>query len=192
MKRFKLIIPVALSVLLVAAVAYASGGHEEAGGMANPAINFIARLINFAIFVFILWKFAGKKAIDFFGGRKKQIQTDLDDLEARKKEAQAKLEGVEKSIANIAQEKAAILEEARQQGEALKASIIAKANESAEKIRSQAKVSGEQEAQAAIESIRAEMADLVVEAAHKMLAEKLTKEDHEKLVDQYLTKVVLN
>jgi F-type H+-transporting ATPase subunit b len=36
------------------------------------------------------------------------------------------------------------------------------------------------------------MAELIVEAAEKILREKLTKEEHEKLVEDYLTKVVLN
>jgi len=33
---------------------------------------------------------------------------------------------------------------------------------------------------------------MVVEAAEKMLASKLTEKDQDKLVDEYLTKVVLN
>lgn len=43
-----------------------------------------------------------------------------------------------------------------------------------------------------METMRAEMADHIIAAAEKMLQEKLTGEEHEKLIDKYLTKVVLN
>ena len=42
------------------------------------------------------------------------------------------------------------------------------------------------------EAMRAEMADKIVEATEKLLAKKLTAAEHAKLVDKYLTKVVLN
>lgn len=157
-----------------------------------PWMNYTWRVINFIIFLFIIWKFAGSKISDVFGGRKKQIKTDLEDLEARKTEASKKLSEVEKSIANIQQEKAAILDEAKQQAEDIKESIIAKANESAEQIKAQAKMTAENETRAEVDKVRAQMADLVVEAARKMMDEKLDKASHEKLVDEYLTKVVLN
>ena len=40
--------------------------------------------------------------------------------------------------------------------------------------------------------MRAQMADEIIVAAEKLLAEKLTANEHEKLIDKYLTKVVLN
>jgi F-type H+-transporting ATPase subunit b len=43
-----------------------------------------------------------------------------------------------------------------------------------------------------LESLRSEMADKIIQAAEKMLSDKLTKKEQEKLVDKYLTKVVLN
>ena len=40
--------------------------------------------------------------------------------------------------------------------------------------------------------VRGEIADQVIEQATKIVREKLTEQDHERLVDEYLTKVVLN
>ena len=81
-----------------------------------------------------------------------------------------------------------ILAEYKAQGEALKASIIEKAKTQAAQITAQAKQTAEQETRYAIEGIRAELADLVVESAEKMLKDKLTKEEHEKLVEKILNK----
>ncbi len=157
-----------------------------------PWMNFILRVVNFIIFVGIIWWAAGKKIVAFFGGRRKQIKEDLDDLSSRQAEAEKKLKGVESSIANLEQEKKAILEQAQQQGEALKQAIIDKAKADAEALKAQAQRTAANEAKAALDTMRAQMADLVVEAARKMIEDKLTEKDHEKLVDEYLTKVVLN
>ena len=193
MKRLHVIILSVISVLAFAAVAYASGdAHGGGEAHALPWGNYIARLINLAIFLFIIWKFAGDKIGALVGGRRKQIQSDLDELQSRKAEAEAKLSEVEASIANLDAEKQAILNQAKEQGEALKAAIIEKAEADAEVIKETAKRSAENEAKGAIDALRAEMAEQVIEAATKSLEEKLSEQDHEKLVDEYLEKVVLN
>ncbi len=189
MKRVHLIAWTVAFATLCAATAFAagSGGEHEL-----PWTNFILRWINFFIFVGLIWWLAGKKIKDFFVGRTKGIKKDLEDLDQRRVDAEKKLQEVEKSIANIEQEKESILVSAREEGEAVKESIIAKANESAEKIRAQARLSAEHETQAAVNELRAEMADMVVAAATKILQEKLDQQQHEKLVDEYIKKVVLN
>ncbi|MDK2957011.1 MAG: F-type H+-transporting ATPase subunit b [Desulfovibrionales bacterium] len=191
MKRVSIIIWTVLIVALCAATAFASegGGGEH---HALPWMNFILRWINFIIFVGLIWYLAGKKIKDFFVGRQKGIKKDLEDLDQRRIEADKQLKEVEQSIANIEQEKQAIMDKAREDGEAAKAAIIAKAKESAEKIRAQAVLSAEHETQAAIDALRADMADMVVAAAAKILEEKLDQGRHEKLVDEYIKKVVLN
>ncbi len=191
MKRIcKLLALTALSVLACVVMAYASEHGAEHHGI--PWGNFIARVVNFALFVGIIWFVAGKKIAAFFADRRSQISTELDDSEARQAQAEEKLKEVEQGIANLEEQKNAILAEAKQQGEALKAAIIAKAEKDAAALQEQAKRTAENEAKAALDSIRAEMAELLVDSATKIVQEKLTPQDHDKLVDEYLTKVVFN
>jgi len=176
--------------LLAVAVAFASeaaGGHHEL-----PWDNFAYRLITFAVVVGVLWLKVGKKAAGFFAGRRTGIEQELADLETRKTEARKSLADVEQRIANIETERQNIIAEYRAQGERIKEAIIAKAESSAAQITAQATKTAETEVKQAIEQMRAEMAELVVTAAEQMLAEKLTSEDHQQLIDKYLTKVVLN
>ncbi|WP_425283305.1 ATP synthase F0 subunit B [Maridesulfovibrio ferrireducens] len=190
MKRKHMIMAIAtLTALLVAGAACASGG---AGEHEIPWMNFTWRVINLILVLGILYKFAGEKIAGLFKGRQAGIRQELNDLQARKEAAEKKLLDVEKSIANLEQEKDAILAEARDQGESMKAAIIQKAEQSAEQLKAQAKVSAEQEFVIALDEMRAEMADKVIEAAEKIVKSKLTKAQHENLVDEYLTKVVLN
>lgn len=188
MKRFSHIAQAALIVLLTATLAYAS----DDGGHGLNWKDFLYRVINFVLVFGLIVKLVGKKFVDFFRGRRTQIENQLSDLDARKVEAEKRLKEIEASIANLDAEKRQIADEYRRQGEALRDGIIAAAEKKAEQIKEQAKVSAEQEAKVAVERIRAEMADLVVETARTMLVSKLTEKDQEKLVDDYLTKVVFN
>nr|WP_147822664.1 F0F1 ATP synthase subunit B [Salidesulfovibrio onnuriiensis] len=185
-----MILAVAVCILAGAAVAHASG---HGGGVTEDQLwNYAWRVLNFVVVVAILWKLAGSKIKDLLVGRQQEIKENLDDLAVRQADAEKKLKQVEQSIANLSQEKQAILDEAEKQGVALKAAIIEKAEQDAAQIREQAKKTAANEAAGAVEAIRAEVADLVVRAAEKIVQEKLSDADHDKLVDEYLTKVVLN
>lgn len=181
-----------IGVLAFTALAYASGGEGGEAHEGLPWANYGWRILNFVIFIFLLYKFAGAKAAAFFGGRRAQIKKDLEDLETRKAEAEKKLKDVETGIRNLEQEKASILAEAKSQGEAIKVAIIEKAHKDAAAMQAQAVTSAENEARAAFDRVRGEIADQVIEQATKIVREKLSGEDHERLVDEYLTKVVLN
>lgn len=190
MKRVYVFFAVLVAALAISSIASANVNGEVF--TEDNVQNYGLRVVNFIIFIGLIYKLGGAKIKEFFVGRRDGIKKDLDDLQTRQAGAEKKLKEVEASIANMAQEKQQILDEAKQQGEALKASIIAKAQKDAAALTEQAKRTASNEAQAAIETIRGEMADMVIAAAEKIVAEKLSATDHDKLVDDYLTKVVLN
>ncbi len=191
MQRRSSSILLAFCILLVTAgVAFAAAEHgaEEAPNWKN----FIYRWINFILFIGVIAFFAGKKIKAFFKGRTLSIGNEISTLETRKAQAQQELANVEKRIANLETERQAILNDYRAQGEALKASIIAQAEKSAAQTMEHAKSAARNEVEQAVETIRAELAEKVMAATEKLLVEKLTPAEHSRLVDKYLTKVVLN
>jgi F-type H+-transporting ATPase subunit b len=99
---------------------------------------------------------------------------------------------VERSIAGINAEREKILADCVAQGESLKAGIIESAHKAAARIEEQARLTAANERKAALKNVRAEVADLVAAAAEKALASKLSAADHDKLINDSLTKVVLN
>lgn len=191
MKQLRTILFCVAALLMGAAAVWASGDAHEAHEAPNW-MNLVWRCVNFVAVVAVVYYLAGAKIANTFGGRKLAIVNQLADLEERKVSTKARLVEVERSIANLEQEKAQILADYKAQGEALKASILAAAEEQAAKIKAQALVSAEQESKMAIETLRAAMADKVVEAARTLLVEKLTAEAQDKLVEDALGKVVLN
>lgn len=192
MKKGKIAVSIAMIGLFLAANAVAA---EHGGGESHAAaawMDFMWRMVNFVIFVGIIWKIAGKKMKDFLSGRREQISSELQDMQSRKVDAEKRLKEVEQSIANINQERQLILDQAREQGEAMRQSIVAKAEEEAEKIREQAKVKASQEMNQTVEMLRAELADKIIESAERLIVSKLDKKGQEELIDEYLTKVVIN
>ena len=179
----------AFCILIVSAtLAFAAGDGEHHESWLNLAF----RVVNFIVFGVAVYYFFGKKIAAFFRGRTEGIASELASLDERKAKAQADLADVEKRIANLEGERKAILADYTAQGEALKASIVAQAEKSAAQITAQAKLTAQNEINAAIEAMRAEMADKIVEATEQLITKKLSEAEHTKLVDKYLTKVVLN
>ncbi len=176
-------------LLLSAGAAFAS---EAGGGHELPWGNLAYRIINFVLFIGLITYFFGKKIKGFFQGRTQEIANEISSLEQRKAETAASLAGVEERIKNLEQERKAILAEYQAQGEAAKAAIIAKAHAAAERLQEQAKRSAQNEIDQALEAVRADIAEKIVHAAERLLAERLTAKEHAELIDQYLTKVVLN
>ncbi len=172
-------------VLLGASNAFAAEGPL-------PWDNFAWRILNLVIFVAILWKVGGKMAATFFKGRREGIRQELDDLDIRREEAKKNLAKIEASIANLAEERAAIIEESKEQAEAGKKAIIEEAQRQAEQIIAAARRTAENEGRAILADVRAAIADEIVDAAEKVLETKLDGAKHTKLINNSLTKVVLN
>ena len=169
----RVMVPVLALTLLFAVGAQASEGHDA------------PRWGDFG------WRVLGL-ARKFFSGRRARISQDLQDLEARRAEAQKRLDEVEKRISNLESERKAILDESLAQAESVKQAVVEEAKRQAEQIVQQARRTAENEGRAMLAEVRAAIADEIVDAAEKVLAEKLTAAEHEKLITNSLNKVVLH
>lgn len=150
------------------------------------------RTINFLLFAIILLWLLSKKVRDFYVTRRTQIAKELRTMEEAQREAERRLAEVEARIANLNKEGESILEEYRRQGESIERSIIARAEDTARQITEQAKFAIDNEAKMAADNLRNAVADMVVETTEQMLIEQLGPEEHERLINKYLNKVVLN
>lgn len=163
----------------------ASEGHEPRWG------DFAWRVANLVLFCGILWYFTGNLIKRFFRNRKQTIKDTLDELEASREEARAKLAEIEQRIAGLESERQAILAESQEQAERLRKNIVADAQRQAEQILEQARRSAENEGRAMLDNVRSTVANEIVEAAARALRGQLTEKDHDKLIAQSLNKVVI-
>lgn len=188
MKRITVCWMTVFMVLVGAGLAFAA---SEDGDMAKWK-DFTWRVINFVIFVGILYLVAGKRIGQILTSRREKIRDDLEDLDHRRKEADKKLRNVEAQIKDLDAQREKILADFQVQGENLKKTIIVQAHQKAEQIKAQAQTAAVQEYKLATEKLRDELSGMVIASAEKMIQGQLTREGHEKLIQQSLTRVVLN
>jgi len=190
-KKALRVVATCLAILGSAALASASeGGGGHAGGGAQLK-DFIWRVIDFAVLAgIIIWALVKQNVKGGLKARQDAIETTLreaaearDAAERKLKEYTAKLESANREIDELS---ATIKTDA----EAEKVRIIAEANAMADKIREQAQQTAVQEVQKARTLLRQEAARLAVELAEKKIRENITKSDQDRLVGDYLSKVV--
>ena len=138
----------------------------------NPWINLLARVGNVCVFLYILWRAAGKAIVD--GAAEEQLAAMIEKIDSLDAECET------------------ILKDSRARGEAIREALVADALEEAEKIRNAAHRAADSETKKAIEELRSQMADEIVQAVEATLKEKLDMKKHVKLIDNALKKVVLN
>jgi F-type H+-transporting ATPase subunit b len=179
-----------LSGLAMVGAAWASeaGGH----GALDPAKlpDLLYRTINFAIFAGIMYKLAAKPIKTFFAGRKAEINTELQDLETEKIKLQKALKEAKAQLAAVAAERDQLIQQYIAEGEAEKAKIIEKAEQSAQRLKDMAIMTIEAETKKAAAELKQEIVETAVKLSERIIKEKIVPEDQQRLVDDYLAKVV--
>ncbi len=152
--------------------------------------DFAYRTVAFVILVGILVKLLKKPISNFLTSRREEIQRLLAELEVKTAEAKSEHARVQTQIAALEEETKKIVDELIAEGEIEKKKIIDAANRQAEYIQQQALIAIEQEVQAARDSLKHEFADLSVTAAEDILRKKMRGDDQDRLVREFMTKVV--
>jgi len=179
----------ALGIVLVAAVAWAAGGEEHVDTKAQ-LIDFAWRIVNFAILLFILYKLMWKKMKSFFAGRREGIKASLEEAAVVKADAENKFKEYDEKIKKAEEEIQGISAMIKAQGEEEKKRIIADAERASVKMKEDAKARMDQELKKAKNELRLEASELAVQMAEDILKKKVTKEDHEGMVREYLDRMV--
>jgi F-type H+-transporting ATPase subunit b len=162
---------------------------EESGGIAALGLNLpglIAQLINFTILLVVLRLFLFGPIMKMVDERKRRIE---EGLQASEKAANAAEQSQEESRR--------ILEEARAEGRELvtraqetagrlREELEAQARRDAEQIVTRTRAEMELESQRAIQTLRAEFADLTVRAAERVVGQSLDRAAHQRLIDEVL------
>jgi F-type H+-transporting ATPase subunit b len=134
---------------------------------------FIAQFINFAVLVFVLYRFAYNPILKLLQERKERIERGLDDAEASAKALTEATEEKKRIIATAQEEAEAMAARAKEFADKKANEILLEAQKKAQQALKDAELRGEEmKAQARKES-DAEIAKLAVLAAEKVLREKV-------------------
>lgn len=194
-KHIAVWVPFAIMLFLcIAGVAFGSSGAEHGEAAAAHqgwAATDWQRVLNFGILLAALIYFVRKPASEALNGRIDGIKKELSSLEARKKEAEEKLADYNKRIAALDKEAEDIIAQYRKQGEAARERILRESEKTAAKLEEQAKRNIEQEFKNAKLQLQEDILKKALEKAEALVKEKITTDDQDRLVDEYLDKVVV-
>ncbi len=140
----------------------------------------------FIVLFLVLAKVAWKPLLSAVEEREKTIADSLRKAEEARTEAQQLLEKHQKMMEDAHAEIQKMLQENKQIAAKMKEEIITKAKAEAEKLRQRAEADIEREKEAAILELKAQVADIAIQAASRLIQESLDDQKHRTLIDQYI------
>ncbi len=155
---------------------------------AEPGL-IIWTLVTFGALLALLAKFAYKPIVALLESRAVTVREDLEASENARKEAEALLVQYQAKLDEGRAEVQKMIEEGRTVGEKLKREIMEKAAEESKALVKKAQEEIEREKKKALMELQGQVAELSVQVATKMISETLQPEDHEKLIEDALSRV---
>ena len=168
----------------------AEGEHGDAHGTKGWVATDTYRVMNFLVLAIALVFLLRKPLKQALNNRISGIQNQLDELEEKKKAAEAKLVEYDEKLASLDKEAENIVAEYIRQGEEAKVRILKEAEAASEKLEAQAKRNIQSEFKQAKEKLHRDVLEKALVKAENLIKEKITGKDQESLVDDYLKKVV--
>lgn len=175
--------------LAIAAVAFAQeghGGHEEAITFMG---DWLPRIVNFVIISAVLVIFLRKPVRDGFKGRSEEIAKAMQESKEARERAVAALADMERKMKDLEAETSRLIEDARARGEKDRQALVAEGKKVAEDVSTQVKNGIEIELQKAKAGLAVEASLLAIDLAEGRIREKINKDDHERIVKEYISKV---
>jgi len=180
-----------LCILCAGPALAASGGGEH--GEAEPK-GWVAtdtyKVMNFGVLAIALFFILKKPLTQALNARITGIKEELESLEKRKQEAEKQLDEYNQKLTKLDGEAETLVQEYIKQGEEAKARIISEAQSTAEKLEEQAKRHIEHEFAQAKNQLQAEILQEALAKAEEIIKTKISSDDQDRLVDEYLDKVV--
>ena len=177
-------------VLLCLGVGTALAASGEGGGGKGWVATDTYRVMNFVVLLVALILILRKPISQALSARIKTIKEQLESLETQKAEAEKKLAQYNDKLSQLESEAEKIVQGYIQQGNEAKAKILKEAEATAEKLQVQAKRNIEHEFSKARQELQREVVEKSLIQAEEMLKKTITDQDQDKLVNEYLDKVV--
>ncbi len=166
------------------------GSSGEDSGSKGWVATDTFRVMNFVVLAVALVFVLRKPLSQALSSRIKGIKEQLEDLEARKAEAEKQLAEYNEKLAQLEKEAENIVEDYIKQGNDARARILQEAESSAEKLKVQARRNIDHEFERAKLKLQKEIFETSLAKAEEIIKSNISDEDQDEIVDEYLKKVV--
>ena len=173
-------------------VSASSGPEHGETAVKGWAATDTYRVLNFAVLAIGLFFILRKPVSQILKSRIEGIRDQLSELEVKKKAAEKRLVEYEERLTLLDQEAEKIIAEYIRQGNEAKARILQEAEIAAQRLEEQARRNIEHEFDQAKLKLQTEIMEKALLKAEEVIKEKITPKDQDKLVDEYLEKVVVS
>lgn len=179
--------------------ASAAGGHG--GGHHGPApINwtdtsnkkqppYIALVVNFALLVFLYYKFGKKPVAEGLKKRREQIAKQIEEAARIKQEAEERAKKYQSQLARLDEEAASTAQTIKTTGASDRERVLREAEEKAARLERDADALLEAERRQAKRTLYEEAVEAAVKRAEDLLRSKLTQADHDRLAEEFLAQL---
>lgn len=161
----------------------------ESAGLLDLSLSFVAEVIAFLVMILLLGRFVYPRVIAAAEVRQRLISEQLERAELARQEAEDRLKQAELRLQDARGQAAEVLEGAGRSAEQLRAQLRQRADEEARRIVESARRDIEVEREKAIDSVRGQVADLVVAATEKVVGQTLDDGRHRKLIEDAIAQV---
>jgi F-type H+-transporting ATPase subunit b len=186
-----IVLGVLLALLLLSmGVGNALGASGGEGGSKGWVATDTWRVTNFVVLLVALFFILRKPISQALTSRIKNIREQLESLEVQKAEAEKQLAQYNEKLSQLESEAEKIVEGYIKQGNEAKVKILKEAEATAEKLQVQARRNIEHEFGKARQELQREVVEKSLVKAEETLKKAITDQDQDKLVDEYLDKVV--
>lgn len=144
----------------------------------------VAQMVNFAIILFVLYRFAYKPVLKTLNSRTNKIEKGIADADAAGKKLGEIMEKEKEVLASAKKEAQEIIKTAEEKAKANAVSIVLEARNQNEKLIVTAKKQIEQEKDKMLSEVKGEISNLVVLATEKIIGDKLDKEKDRELIEK--------
>jgi F-type H+-transporting ATPase subunit b len=149
----------------------------------------IVELITFLVMMAVLARWIYPRIVELAEARQRLIAEQLTEAEKSRAEAEAQLKEAEAKLAEARKTAQSVIEAATKSGEQLRQELKQKAEEEAKRLGDTARKEIEADRERAIQSVRNEVASLVVAATEKVIGETLDGDKHKQLIERAIAEV---
>jgi F-type H+-transporting ATPase subunit b len=150
---------------------------------------FFIELAAFLVMLAVLWRYAYPAIEQAATARQKQIADALEAAARERAEAEERLKEAEAKLTDATAQAQEVIAGAAKSGQQLREELKAKGEEEARRQREKAVRDIEAARQQALESIRSEVAEIVITVTEKVVGEALDARAHKRLIDEAIKEV---
>ena len=149
----------------------------------------ISQMVNFVLLLVLLRIFLYRPIVNMLDRRREKIRADLDEADKARSQAEAAKQEYEKQLEQAREERRSIVAQANEQAEKMREEILEKARVEAQQLVAKTEEETEALRRQTLIGAQDEIVDLAVAAAGKVVGESLDEKAHRRLIQEFIAEV---